>query len=1505
MADRDLRERKINSKQIDENNKFQNEESSIQKDSSNTKHSKKKTAAKEKITTKPGILSYFTGKIKYIFLIIFVPPFLNYASLQREGVELKPEGELYDIGWGQKLFLSCHGKGPPTVVFDAPTGMSSDVWTLVAAKLAEHANVCVYDRAGLGFSDRPVNRTSSASDQDSQPNFNNFMKWNAFTVERMVDDLHKLITTSSQQPRPLIFVGAELGAVVSQFYAHLFESDVIGMVLVNPLSEDLFQQSETVWLQHWFGSLGPTYQTLQLGAALGITRLGLLLGVLKQPITGDQVPERVTLRQKYLLCHPRHLSSVVDEHHFINETFSQMRTLKKIKSLASNISISVLTGNYYDEQMQGHLNKAWARAEQSLLSKFPPTVQHSVINGADRHMMYRKPEPIIEAVLKIIRKWRRTRLVDNRSRTSTFSLSRLLPRRRSKSRLSLESEPSRSDSGTCSNQISSLHSSSHGVNSSSPSPPLTESRQTILSSDQLHRSTKNHGESYLYSEGSHNVLLGDGQSEMPGRGVIPPHGDEAQSVPMECPVCLVEKNKDLFFEFSTCHHRCCSNCLREYFRIEIMESRLTIACPECSELFHPNEIRAVVQDEVLMQKYEDFMLRRVLAMDSDARWCPAPDCGYAVIATGCAGCPKLKCERPGCDTFFCYHCKQYWHPNQTCDAARAERSPNMRSASISYSQESGAQNEIKSCPRCGAFIIKMDDGSCNHMTCAVCGAGFCWLCMKEISDLHYLSPSGCTFWGRKPWSRKKKILWQLGTLVGAPIGITLVAGIAVPAMIIGIPVWVGRKIHYRFDGASKHRRNLAITGGVTASILAAPIIAGLAVGIGVPILLAYVYGVVPFSLCRSGGCGVTTTNSGGVRFEFDEHDENNTHGPYSYTGDTHSMETAPNVANPSIAPSIGDTSLGMTNSLSASGSHIDRAGILRDDSDRDSASHRVLVGNSINGSLCSASYSTQHHKLEVHADISEHSVLCERSSMGGESYSMSLNDDASTRALAGSIVSPKDKDGISLCSRHFDGTPVPQAYPEEDGSKDEMCRMSSDGGQHQRGSSSCPTSPHLRKASPAPSEDTRSTRGKKCTRFMDQVSEIETKSDCLSIGSIISTSSSSPCYDSISPTLPAYSTLSLTASSCAPVQASLASCESLMSEGKAEMVGAPDLGENMKGVRLKAESTSVLMDGAESRFCEMGGARRKSDSTSKDDFGHTERSFSCRKKKSGAGCEKEHRSQPGTLSDISEVRGMPTMLTSGCPDLLAVIDANCENVFLDKKGQTKSRRISLSSSCSSSFDDPLECPSKKYMFLERGHCKTCETREKGVFENISGSHLNVAYENMSNNDLEGEEITSLSAICIHGKQIALDHDGLSRTVGLSEGDEHSRCPVKLTKRDSCLSRTSIGSDTGLAASPLPDVEIPNSFIEIAGAAVPLTADEEVLNNVTPFCAASSESVYTPGTPLYSPQKLSIRSLNTAETTDHMTIPSMFFSSEPMMDKSLPSNLPLKGTKELSCSTIST
>ncbi|NXA45501.1 RN19A ligase, partial [Nothocercus julius] len=485
---------------------------------------------------------------------------------------------------------------------------------------------------------------------------------------------------------------------------------------------------------------------------------------------------------------------------------------------------------------------------------------------------------------------------------------------------------------------------------------------------------------------------------------------------MECPLCLLRHSKDRFPDIMTCHHRSCVDCLRQYLRIEISESRVNISCPECSERFNPHDIRLILNDDILMEKYEEFMLRRWLVADPDCRWCPAPDCGYAVIAFGCASCPKLTCGREGCGTEFCYHCKQIWHPNQTCDAARQERAQSLRlrtirSSSISYSQESGAAaDDIKPCPRCAAYIIKMNDGSCNHMTCAVCGCEFCWLCMKEISDLHYLSPSGCTFWGKKPWSRKKKILWQLGTLVGAPVGIALIAGIAIPAMIIGIPVYVGRKIHNRYEGKdiSKHKRNLAIAGGVTLSVIVSPVVAAVTVGIGVPIMLAYVYGVVPISLCRSGGCGVSAGNGKGVRIEFDDENDIN-------VGGTNAAVDAASVAEARHNPSIGEGSVGgLTGSLSASGSHMDRIGAIRDNLS-ETASTMALAGASITGSLSGSAMVNCFNRLEVQADVQK-----ERYSLSGESGTVSLgtvSDNASTKAMAGSILNsyiPLDREGNSM-----------------------------------------------------------------------------------------------------------------------------------------------------------------------------------------------------------------------------------------------------------------------------------------------------------------------------------------------------------------------------------------------------------------------------------------------------------------------------------------------------------
>jgi len=107
---------------------------------------------------------------------------INYAALSKEKELLGGHGLSYDIGMGQKVFMSCKGEGLPTVVMESAIGSTSDIYLNVQEKLSELTKVCVYDRAGLGLSDRPfqpvVNKSAVV---EKIPKVNRGIE---FTVER-------------------------------------------------------------------------------------------------------------------------------------------------------------------------------------------------------------------------------------------------------------------------------------------------------------------------------------------------------------------------------------------------------------------------------------------------------------------------------------------------------------------------------------------------------------------------------------------------------------------------------------------------------------------------------------------------------------------------------------------------------------------------------------------------------------------------------------------------------------------------------------------------------------------------------------------------------------------------------------------------------------------------------------------------------------------------------------------------------------------------------------------------------------------------------------------------------------------------------------------------------------------------------------------------------------------------------------------------------------------------
>ncbi|XP_055489462.1 uncharacterized protein si:dkey-122a22.2 isoform X1 [Leucoraja erinacea] len=340
------------------------------------------------------ICSRLVSILKYLILILVIPPFLNYASLQREGPLLQPqEGQLIDVGLGQKLYLSCIGKGQPVVVFDAPTGMSSDVWLSIQKDVSLVTQACIYDRAGLGFSKKAFQNEETRPDKP----------WAQSTTGRMVDDLHGLVMEAKLQS-PLILVGSELGTLNARFYAHIHNWEVSDLVLIDPIPEELFM--EDVWLQYWYNELILHHQIRQFSAAIGLNRMLLITGLLQPAMTGENISKEFVMRQKYLLSNPAHLSTAVDEHFFINESISQVRDISHFKPLSSTTSVTVITGDHYDEQLPDSLNKVVFQFQQQFIAQNYPSVKWIRIKETDRRMIYRKPSDVAKHLKKLINKKR-------------------------------------------------------------------------------------------------------------------------------------------------------------------------------------------------------------------------------------------------------------------------------------------------------------------------------------------------------------------------------------------------------------------------------------------------------------------------------------------------------------------------------------------------------------------------------------------------------------------------------------------------------------------------------------------------------------------------------------------------------------------------------------------------------------------------------------------------------------------------------------------------------------------------------------------------------------------------------------------------------------------------------------------------------------------------------------------------------------------------------------------
>lgn len=131
-------------------------------------------------------------------------------------------GQLVDVG-GYRLHLHCAGAGSPTVVLLPGAGELSSAWGWIAPAVARDSRVCVYDRAGRGWSE------GAPDPQDGVA---------------IATDLHNLLD-QAHVAGPYVLVGHSFGGLYVLNFAARYLDEVAGVVLLDSTHPGMFTRLPT------------------------------------------------------------------------------------------------------------------------------------------------------------------------------------------------------------------------------------------------------------------------------------------------------------------------------------------------------------------------------------------------------------------------------------------------------------------------------------------------------------------------------------------------------------------------------------------------------------------------------------------------------------------------------------------------------------------------------------------------------------------------------------------------------------------------------------------------------------------------------------------------------------------------------------------------------------------------------------------------------------------------------------------------------------------------------------------------------------------------------------------------------------------------------------------------------------------------------------------------------------------------------------------------------------
>lgn len=208
-------------------------------------------------------------------------------------------GQLVDVG-GYKLHISCTGSGSPTVILEAGLGQPAAMMSgWIQPGVATATQVCVYDRAGMGWSE------PDATPRDGVA---------------IATDLHTLLSRA-EIDGPYVLAGHSSGGVYVQVFAAQYPDEVAGLVLLDSQPPDAIAS-----LPGYAGE----YEGIRRFTALfpSIARLGV--GRLAYPSAASGLPPDVWAEARALLSTPGHNRGYRDDAVGLEAALTQAQALTSL-----------------------------------------------------------------------------------------------------------------------------------------------------------------------------------------------------------------------------------------------------------------------------------------------------------------------------------------------------------------------------------------------------------------------------------------------------------------------------------------------------------------------------------------------------------------------------------------------------------------------------------------------------------------------------------------------------------------------------------------------------------------------------------------------------------------------------------------------------------------------------------------------------------------------------------------------------------------------------------------------------------------------------------------------------------------------------------------------------------------------------------------------------------------------------------------------------------------------